>query len=58
MRKITLLGTGKLLLNLIPFIFENTKYNEILVGYAPRHGKGFIQSGITFEQKLLEFSKK
>ena len=30
MKKITLLGSGKILLNLIPFIFEHTKYDEIL----------------------------
>tara|TARA_Y100000991_G_C21933590_1_gene331959 strand:- start:137 stop:1129 length:993 start_codon:yes stop_codon:yes gene_type:complete len=58
MKKITLLGSGQLLLNLIPFIFEDTQYNEILVGYAPRHGKGLIEPGKTFEQKLLEMSQK
>ena len=58
MKKITLLGSGKILLNLIQFISEDTKFEEILVGYAPRHAKGFIDLGITFEQKLKELSIK
>ena len=58
MKKVTLLGSGKILLKLIPFIFEQTKYDQILVGYAPRHSKSIIQPGITFENKLLELSQK
>tara|TARA_B100000886_G_C20427012_1_gene494762 strand:- start:9436 stop:10428 length:993 start_codon:yes stop_codon:yes gene_type:complete len=57
MKKITLLGSGKILLNIIKFIAEDTKFEKILVGYAPRHGKGFIDLGITFEQKLKELCK-
>ena len=34
MSKITLLGSGNVLIKLIPLIFKNNLYDEVLVGYA------------------------
>ena len=52
MRKITFLGSGNTLLNLIPFVFKKTNYEKVLVGYSPRHAKGLINKSETFQEKL------
>ena len=58
MRKITFLGSGNTLLNLIPFVFKKTNYEKVLVGYSPRHAKGLVNKSETFEQKLEFLASK
>ena len=58
MRKITFLGSGNTLLSLIPFVFKNTNYEKVLVGYSPRHAKGKVNKSETFEQKLEFLANK
>ena len=52
MSRIALLGSGNVLIKLIPFIFNNNLYDEVLVGYAPRHESSICDSGKTFEEEL------
>ena len=58
MKKITFFGNGDVLLNLIPFIFESTKYKTVYVGYAPRHSKSICNNGKTYEDNLKDYLKK
>ena len=58
MRKITFLGSGNTLLNLIPFVFKKTNYEKVLVGYSPRHAKGLVNKSETFEEKLEFLASK
>ena len=58
MQEITFFGNGNVLLNLIPFIFEETEFTSVYVGYAPRHAKGICKNGKTYEDNLKDYLKK
>ena len=54
MAKIAFLGSGSTLLNLALFAACETDYNQIYIGYAPRHACGLNMAGIPYEQELYD----